>query len=489
MPSAAFHYSRILIPLAALAGCSRAAGVPIFVPAPNPIPLEVAADPQNRSHPLVHPLLADSSAADSTDPLRLPADEILTVDVHKGDINALAVAPGGERAYSGGNDGQVVQTVLIPGPSGIGAVETSTLLSGSKPIQALALDPAGKVLAISQYGAVMVYDFATREIVARLTRLDGRVTALAWDSRGELLALGRADGGLFVWNVFKGDRAGEDTLDAVEQYNGGTSPIERIIFHPAARIFFALEKKGMVGIWRLARTEYEMGLRDNDVNPTQPQLGIRRWTFIQLPSPIEDFGITESGRFLHLILADGKAILWKVRGLKPVATLGATEVNSYQLSEINAGSESAPLHLFATTGRTETLSLWCQNRPTASDAKITVPGDNDKLTTVTADDDDESESGGIGAAADDPTTVNLLNEFTDVSGGIQAIEPVSSDPSAMSPFLKSAQLKHPLKAIEAPPSGGQLLWASQKTGNLLVFKLNSLGASQLRERYQQQCKD
>ena len=492
--------------ISALTGCNRAAGVPIFIPAPNPIPIEVIAQPEPHSHPLVHPLIADSSTpADgggqenpvdmTADFSRIPADDILTVDVHSGDINTLVAARGGSRVYSGGNDGLVVQTSLIGdsrtvAPGDIGAIETTVLLKGSKPIQALAIDPKGKVLAVSQYGSVVVYDFETREIVARLTRLEGRVTALSWDSRGELLALGRADGGLFVWNVFRGPRAGEDTLDAVERYNGAASPIERIVFHPAARIFFALEKKGIVGIWRLARTEFEMGLRDNSIDLNQPQLGIRRWTFIQLPSPIEDFGATGDGKYLHLILADGKAIQWKVRGLKAVGVIGAAEVNSYQLAEISLHDPANnPLNLIATTGRTETLSFWCQNLASIKGTARITTDEGDQAGPPPGESDEEDDSGGIDSVSDDPTQVSVVNEFTDVSAGIQASEPMTADIAAYTPIMRSTPLRQPLKAIDAPAAGSTLLWGSQKTGNLLVFKLNSLLSATAGQRYKQQCKD
>ena len=490
--------------LSNLTACTRAAGIPIFIPAPNPIPIEVIAQPEPRSHPLVHPLIADSSASAGEDSgalsaelagdsARIPPDDILTVDVHSGDINTLVTAHSGNRVYSGGNDGLVVQTSLIgdsrtTDAGDFGAIETSILLRGSKPIQALAIDPKGKVLAVSQYGSVVVYDFETREIVARLTRLDGRVTALSWDSRGELLALGRADGGLFVWNVFRGPRAGEDTLDAVERYNGATSPIERINFHPAARIFFALEKKGIVGVWRLARTEFEMGLRDTDRDLNQPQPGIRRWTFIQLPAPIEDFGSTGDGKYLHLILADGKVIQWKIRGLKAVGIVGAGEVNSYQLAEISLRNPAnQPLKLLATTGRTETLSIWCQNLASAKGPSRINTDNGDQ--PVPGESDGENDLGGMDAVSNSPNLAEVVNEFTDVSAGVQAAEPLAADITAYSPIMRSTPLRQPLKAIDAPAVGSTLLWASQKTGNLLVFKLNSLFSAAAGQRYRQQCKD
>jgi WD40 repeat protein len=479
-----------------LFGCNRAAGVPIFIPAPNPIPIAANSEPETRSHQLTQPLMADSTSTSEPSSVseftqvetrRIPAEEMLTVSAHNGDINSLVASVDGRSAYSGGNDGLVVRTTLIGGPSGIGAIETSTLLSGTKPIQALALDPQGKSLAISQYGAVIVYDIASRKIVARLTRLDGRVTAMAWDHRGELLALGRADGGVFVWNVFKGPHAGEDSLDAVEKYNGGLTPIERIVFHPSARIFFGLEKKGIIGMWRLARTEYEMGLRDNEINPNQPQLGLRRWTFIQLPSPIEDFGITADGSHLHLILADGKTVQWKVRGLKPTAVVGTGESNSYQLAEINLRDQSGqPIRLVAVTGRTETLSFWCQYRPAPGGKPRIIAEDSD--TPGSGQEGDDADDSSVESSNDDPTTVNIINEYTDVSSGITAPEPIVGGASAIPPLWRTAQLRQPLKALSAPSGGSQYLWASQKTGNLLVFKLNSLIAPPALERYRQQCK-
>lgn len=486
---------RAVVLAALLTGCNHAAGVPIFIPPPQPVPIEVSSDSAARSHQLTHPLTADSASingpAAAAEDFRLPPDQIVTVDAHSGDINSLVTTADGKRAYSGGNDGKVIQTSLVGSADQIAAIETSVLLTGDKPIQALALDNRGKSLAISQYGSIVIYDLDSRQMTARLTRLDGRVTAIAWDSRGELLALGRADGGLFVWNVFNGPHAGEDSLDAVERYNGGISPIERIIFHPSARIFFALEKKGLIGIWRLARTELEMGLRDNEINPNQPQLGIRRWTFVQLSSPIEDFGITEDGSFLHLILADGKAIQWKIRGLKPIAAIGSAEANSYQLAEINLVPYSGgKMRLFATTGRTETLSFWCQNRPApgAGTTIVTADDESGQYTSTGGEGDADDDSGGVGSTANDPTAVNLVNEFTDVSGGILAAEPIAGAPEAMRPLWRTVQLRQPLKAIVAPKSG-RLLWASQKTGNLLVFKLNSLTTAPAMQRYGEQCKD
>ena len=104
-------------------------------------------------------------------------------------------------------------------------VWTKILLRGSKPVLALDLSPSENFLALVQSSVLSVYDLDRDQVVNVLTKVNGRITAVAWDPREELIALGLADGTVYIWHFRGGRFAGKDHDRALEKYSAGFLPL------------------------------------------------------------------------------------------------------------------------------------------------------------------------------------------------------------------------------------------------------------------------
>ncbi len=167
----------------------------------------------------------------------------------------------GNTAYIGGSDGSVYVASLAKAARNIRPMNLAKLMQSKRPILAIALSPSERFVAVAQFSAVIIIDLQTKQIAHTMTQVGGRILSLAWDPREELLLLGRASGETFGWRLAGSSAAGRDSLNALEQYgNAGGSPIVRLAFHPSGRAFVSAEQDGRISLWRLLRTEKELGL-------------------------------------------------------------------------------------------------------------------------------------------------------------------------------------------------------------------------------------
>jgi WD40 repeat protein len=240
----------------------------------------------------------------------IPLSFFYTYKPHDGEINSLAVSLDGRGVYSGGADGRVVYTNIN---ATNGKLESKTLISGTLPILALSLSPDERFLAISRFSSVGILDLVSTSIVQHTDRIDGRVTALDWDPRGEVIALGRSDGDLFIWNLDIKEQQ-NSPLRTLEKYDGVVSSVVRIFFHPLGRIFFVADRSGGITIWRLLRTEREMGIRDNQADFDSQRTGMRRLTLDSIQGRLEDVWLNHDGSELFAINNEGVLFRYKIRG-------------------------------------------------------------------------------------------------------------------------------------------------------------------------------
>jgi WD40 repeat protein len=354
--------------------------------------------------------LSSGTSNKSSNNFQISKESFYTYLVHEGSIRTLVVNKEGTIAISGGSDGRVVLSSVKSFPKLIQEkknrfVESKTLLLGAKPIQALALSPDGELLAVAQSSSVIVYSIPEHKIINRLTRLDGRVTALSWDPKGELLILGRATGDVYVWNILKKAADGDD----LELYQGLSSPITKVLVHPSGRVFFIADSDGHVTLWRLLRAELEMGLLDENAIVDRDFKGNLKTAIAALGVRIEDLYINKEGSRLFAATTDGKIHSWKIRGLVAGKPLIVEKQAIFSVSGIS--TEELP-KLLVVAGRSQRLRFWCQN-------------------------------------------------YSPTEEGIP--EPVA----------ESDVFAHPLSHIRIGAEGG-VLWAAQKTGNLLAFDPSQL---------------
>lgn len=366
------HLKKELVCLICLASCFTscvagkservASGVASFhvVPADEVVPVvHPRSQPQSREIEAVE----DESGSS----LLLPAKKFRSYPIHQGEINSVSVSADGRAVYSGGSDGQIFFTKVVPSGSRAKAseVRSEKLVSGESPIFAVSLSPSEQFLAFSQFSSVTVLDLQTRSVRYQLTKLRGRITALGWDPREELLAVGGSDGEVYVWNIKDSTIASDLTL-GLERYQSGTSPIVSVLFHPSGRVIFIAEQNGVVRLQRLFRTEREMGIRDDTAEVDRESWNPVGMTVASPGVRLEDLWFSVKGDILNVANSAGAVYQLKIRGLTVVNTvqLPTTKVRSVWPVRISVktskyGRDS--VELLASTSRDQRLQFWCVN--------------------------------------------------------------------------------------------------------------------------------
>lgn len=291
-----------------------------------------------------------------------------SISVHRGPINAIVSNTVGTKIFTGGQDGKVMITALVrdngSGKASQYQFSSEQLIESSKPITALALSRDESKLALAVFSTVVVIDLKERKALSKLTRIKGRIVALAWDPRGESLALGRSSGDIYLWNFVSGKDAGEDSMRAVEVYEAASSPIVDIVFHPSGRAFFAAEQNGGVYLWRLLRTERELGLRDVNAVVDDDPSGKKLVGVASMGEQFKGIWLSNSGDELIGAASNGTVRRWKVRGLKEQETvhMGSESASGVQGIDMPlAGKGSAEtVGLFVSAGRGQRMKVWCR---------------------------------------------------------------------------------------------------------------------------------
>lgn len=367
-------------------------------------------------------------------------------------LTALAVSRDGLSAFAGASDGSVFLAELAPGRgrTGAGTVRVRTLAEGEKPVLALAASPNGRFLAIAKFSLVSVLDLTRMKVVFQMSRVSGRILSLAWDPRGELLAMGRANGDIFVWNLVNGPAAGQDSSDALETYEGADAPVLHLAFHPSSRAFFSGSQNGAILLWRLLRTERELGLRDEWADVDKQKRGTKLIVVGRVPGRVEDMFLDAPGGELLAASQNGSIYRWQIRGLRArdEIPVGGDSVGSFRLIHP---------HLIVTTGRGQRIRLFCRNEQAEE-----VGG---KVPIIRSEESVAAQSGGPLEVIDGELQIDRSAERATPLPG-----PAKPAPD---PVATSRLLAEPLGIVR----GGEqadVLWATEKTGSLVLFAARSL---------------
>lgn len=430
-----------------------------------------------------------------------------TYRAHSGEIFALVVSKDGKSAVSGGADGKVVLTSFgtkrgADNAGGGMTIYSELLLQGPKPVLSLALSPDERLLAISQPHLISIFDLRKREFVYKLSQIKGRALSMAWDPLGEFLALGLANGDIYVWNIKRTPAAGKDTMDAIEEYTGGLSPIVGLAFHPSARAFFSVEADGTVALWRLLRAEYEIGLRDRYSLVDEKQIASTPKSFARVKTRVKDVWLKPDGQALFVAAASGSVYRWKVRGLalRNSIPTGGDVVSSLAGMSIEGdrdpGQEVRRVPVLATAGRGQRLQFWCSTA-NFGEGKILDPGVDVLASEMPVGQGDfdlnPTETYGLEGVDTDVSAskvrvgVNAMTSDLDA----QQIAARKVDPESKHKFgfiAETGLFSSPISIIRTG-ANSSILWAAQKTGNLLIFDSNSLRNSPVWEQAVNFCKD
>ncbi|MBP9838278.1 MAG: hypothetical protein KBC84_06150 [Proteobacteria bacterium] len=386
----------------------------------------------------------------------LTADKFLFFKLQSDEISSLIISKEGTHAFVGTRNGSVLLVGIIKSDEKINQVKNSLnlnklhvveLLAGERPIDTIALSPNERYLAVGQFSLISIYDLKLRKLVYSFTRLPGRVSALAWDPRGEYLAIGRSGGDVYLWQVFNSAKGwlakdGVDSLKAVEKYgSGGGTPIEKIIFLPSGRAFIAGSHDGEIELWRILRTEEELGIRDKTADIDSKAQGNLNQLLASPGSILDDMILNEEGTELLASYANGKVYRWKLRGMSQIGEMNMGEDATTSIQLLKVG-ESKAAEVLVTAGRGQNLKFWC-------------PNDNFNFI--------KSPTTNVQVISADNAVTSLPND---------------ADLQGLS-LLESETFEEPIRIIRKS-SSSFILWLAQKKGNLMLLDLrNVLGSSTL----------
>ncbi len=413
----------------------------------------------------------------------LPGSLFTSFPLHNGEVNALVVSKNGERIFSAGSDGQLFMTTHRGGGATRPTIESKRILVSERAVLALALSHNERFLAVAQNSLVLIVDLENRTIAHYLTRVPGRIAALSWDPRDELVVLGRSDGDVFVWNLVDGDYAGENSPKALEPYQGGVSQIVRILFHPRGRIFFTIEREGRVTLWKLLRSDREIGLRDEGSKFDRENSEPRQIAFASIGVRTEDAWLSPTGEVLMVFASDGLVYRFKIRGLVNLGTAKLVDddvsaVTQFTLSQPNEPG-GLPPRLLATTSRGQRLTVWCLDdfssgaRGSASLARLarTRPLTDPSPVPFTRFPGRVEEYRVLEDLSREPEIEPGESTSTDLRTVTESAP--TTDSPTITPIATSELLAAPFGEIGASDMV-PVLWATQKKGNLLRFDADIL---------------
>jgi len=274
---------------------------------------------------------------------------------HSGEVTALEVSSGGREAFTGGADGRVLRHQLVESSGGRMLVVSTELAKSSREILSLGLSPDGKNLAVGQYSALSLIDLASSTISRRMTRFKGRVTAISWDGEGEFLLFGLSSSRVYSWGLGERNGQGKNSLEALSEYRGMASGVVSLITHPDGEIFFGADRTGNILVWRLIRTEENLGLRTRDGLREDENISNSARKVTSLPLEITNFSIAQAGEDIYAVTSDGLYRPWKMKGLIPRKKVRISNDTLQGFTELKLGAQ--PFMVAAT--REQRLKIFC----------------------------------------------------------------------------------------------------------------------------------
>jgi mono/diheme cytochrome c family protein len=171
-----------------------------------------------------------------------------TLDIVKGNVNAVTFSPDGTSVFAAGGQpavaGEVRQWSLADG-------ELIRIFAGHKDaIYALALSPDGKTLATGSYDQkINLWDIASAKEIKTLSGHNGCVYHLAFRPDGKILASASADRTVKLWDVSSGERR--------ETLSQSLKEVYAVTFSPDGKHLFAGGADNRIRVWEISETAAE----------------------------------------------------------------------------------------------------------------------------------------------------------------------------------------------------------------------------------------
>ena len=165
-------------------------------------------------------------------------ERIRTLPGHRGRVGALAIAPNGQRAISGGGDGEIKIWDVRTGTL------TRTLTGHTSEVTGVAIAPNGNTaISSSRDRTVKLWDLNTGEV---LRTLDDRQTAMldvAVSADGRMAASSSEDGLVRLWNLQSGE--------LIRTISADINAVRTLAFSPNGQTL-ATGGEGTIRLWNIA---------------------------------------------------------------------------------------------------------------------------------------------------------------------------------------------------------------------------------------------
>jgi len=199
-------------------------------------------------------ILAASDARDSIYLWDVATQKALGPPLNARNVKSLAFSPDGQTLAAGSTDKTLQLWDVITGqPLG------TPLLGHGDSITSLAFNLDGQMLASSDAsGAILLWNMATESAIEHTLPYTARVFSAIYSPDGKMIAAGDNKGAVILRNATSGNLLGtlDATLDPIIQgnitFNGTALTIESLAFSPDKRLLAAGRYDGMIFLWNAA---------------------------------------------------------------------------------------------------------------------------------------------------------------------------------------------------------------------------------------------
>jgi len=289
-------------------------------------------------------------------------DRFFSFAVHGAELTSVAVRANGSGIYSADADGNVFYSEIVAAKDGSSLkLQSRPVMSAESKINMLALSADEKFMAVCMADKIVLADLRSKKIVAELSQISGRVTALSWSENGEYLAIGQI-GRIILWRILKDNKfVASQTSNAgsLETYKGGITPIIGVAFYATAKIMFSADSGGHLNVRRLLSAEREMGFWGSNEKNMPLEVNTKNVN-VDTGEALEDFVYDEDNNELVTALSNGSVLWWKIRGLVPIRMLdvGRHSVKNIALLSNYNEKEQRTERYFATSTSDNVVKLW-----------------------------------------------------------------------------------------------------------------------------------
>lgn len=314
---------------------------------------------------------------------------------HRGPVNVVAFAPGGQELATGSSDGTVrlwrlsdrrtTATITVPGR-----------------VRSAAFSPDARTVAVTaSRGPVRLWSTTARRVTALLSADTAGARALAFDPRGRMLALALPDATVQLWDI-------SGAPSRVARLTGHTDRIDALAYAPGGGVLASAGADRTVRLWDTdsarplavlrAHTDDVLGVAFAPDGRSLASGGadrtVRLWdlagrrataTLTGHSDDVNAVAYTPDGTTVVSAGGDGTTRLWDVRTGRPVATLAGHTDYVMSVAVDPTGT------LLATAGFDQSVVLWDLRgrrlvaRPFTEVSRVAFSPDGRLLATADAD--------------------------------------------------------------------------------------------------------